>query len=246
MLGDDALVLSQRLSWWTSRAPDLEEDIALANVALDLLGQARLLLSRAAGVAPELVPAVAQSPEDALAYFRGPAEFRNVRLVEGEDVDFADAVVRLLLFSVWRLAVFDRLTGSRDPVLAAVAAKGVKELTYHRDHAGRWVVTMARGTAESRRRLLAALDRLWPLCAELRSTHPVEARLAAAGIAVDPAAVAGEVDAVLDQVLTAAGVPRPDAAATPGGGRDGAHTAALTDLLAEMQEVARAHPEGTW
>ncbi len=246
MLGDDALVLSQRLSWWTSRAPDLEEDIALANVALDLLGQARLLLSRAAGVAPDLVPAVPQQPEDALAYFRGPAEFRNVRLVEGEDVDFADAVVRLLLFSVWRLAVLDRLAGSRDGVLAAVAAKGVKELTYHRDHAGRWVVTLARGTAESRRRLVAALDRLWPLRAELLVAHPVEARMAAAGIGVDPAAVAAEVDAVLDQVLTAAGVDRPDVADAPGGGRDGSHTPALATMLAELQEVARAHPEGTW
>ena len=246
MLADDALVLSHRLSWWTSRAPDLEEDIALANVALDLLGQARLLLSRAAGAAPDLVPVAGQEPEDALAFFRGPDEFRNVRLVEGADVDFADAVVRLLLFSVWRLAVLDRLTASRDGVLAAVAAKGVKELTYHRDHAGRWVVTLARGTEESRRRLLAALDRLWPLRAELLVPHPVELRMAEAGVGVDPAAVAGEVDAVLEEVLTAAGVPRPDVPDAPGGGREGVHTPALAGMLAEMQEVARAHPEGTW
>jgi ring-1,2-phenylacetyl-CoA epoxidase subunit PaaC len=263
MLGDDALVLAQRLSHWCSRAPDLEEDIALANVALDLLGQARLLLSRAAVVDPAVLPPSAQAPEDALAYFRSAAEFRNVRLVEGVDVDFADAVVRLLLFSVHRLAVLERLTASRDAVLAAVAAKGVKEVTYHRDHAARWVVTLARGTAESRRRLLAALRRLWPLVPELTAAHPVERRLAAAGVSVDPSTVAGEVSAVLDQVFGAAGLDRPLAPSAPAGdaltplapaglaepgpgGRDGAHTPALAEMLAEMQQVARAHPEGTW
>ena len=246
MLGDDALVLSQRLSRWTSRAPDLEEDIALANVALDLLGQARLLLSRAALADPALVPDVPQAPEDALAYFRDAAGYRNVLLVEGEDVDFADAVVRLLLFSAYRLATLEALRDSRDPVLAAVAAKGVKEVTYHRDHAARWVVTLARGTDESRRRLLAALDRLWGLRAELATAHPTERALAAAGVAVDPAAVAEAVDDVLDQVLVAAGVDRPAVPPVAGRGRDGEHTPALAAMLAEMQEVARAHPEGTW
>ena len=279
MLGDDALVLAQRLSHWTSRAPDLEEDVALANVALDLLGQARLLLARAAMVDPSVVPPSVQAPEDALAYFRPAEQFRNVLLVEGVDVDFADAVVRLLLFSVHRLAVLERLTGSRDAVLAAVAAKGVKEVAYHRDHAARWVVTLARGTDESRRRLLAALDRLWPLVAELTAVHPVERRMAAAGAGVDPSTVEGETGAVLDEVFAAAGVDRPAgrlrraAGAHPGAGpgrlargigdaltplapaglaepeprgRDGRHTPALGEMLAEMQEVARAHPEATW
>ena len=247
MLGDDALVLAQRLSHWCSRAPDLEEDIALANVALDLLGQARLLLARAAVVDPSLLPPSAQAPEDALAYFRPAEQFRNVLLVEGVDVDFADAVVRLLLFSVHRLAVLERLTGSRDAVLAAVAAKGVKEVAYHRDHAARWVVTLGRGTDESRRRLLAALDRLWPLVPELTAAHPVERRVAAAGAGVDPSTVETAAGAVLAQVFAAAGLDRPGPA--PGGesgGRDGRHTAALVRMLAEMQEVARAHPEGTW
>ena len=246
MLGDDALVLAQRLAHWTSRAPDLEEDIALANVALDLLGQARLLLSRAALAAPALVPGSAQAPEDALAFFRDPPEFRNVRLVEGEDADFADAVVRLLLFSVHRLEVLSGLAGSRDPVLAAVAAKGVKEVTYHRDHAARWVVTLARGTDESRRRVLAALDRLWGHRAELVATHEVERRVAAAGVGVDPATVGAAADAVLDQVLSAADLPRPAVADLPGGGRDGDHTPALAPLLADLQSVARTHPDGTW
>ena len=254
MLGDDALVMSHRLSEWCSHAPDLEDDIAVANVALDLLGQARLLLARAAAADPAVVPALPDgSPvpaEDALAYFREAGDFRNVRLAEVPHGDFAHVVCRLLLFTVARLEVFTRLAGSLDPVLAAVAAKGVKELTYHRDYAGRWCVTLAQGTDESRRRLLAALDVLWPLRAELVSSTEVESRMAEAGVGVDPAAVADAVDGVLDQVFTAGEVERP-ADRTLGGvngrtGREGLHTEALGLVLAEMQVVARAHPAGRW
>ena len=162
MLGDDALVMSHRISEWTSNAPDLEDDIALSNIALDLLGQARLLLARAAKADESLVPALPEGspapPEDALAFFREAHDFRNVRLAELVNGDFAEAVVRVLLFSVWRLATFEQLRTSRDHVLAAVAAKGVKELAYHRDYSARWFVTLAQGTEESRRRLLSALD----------------------------------------------------------------------------------------
>ncbi|MDL4814345.1 1,2-phenylacetyl-CoA epoxidase subunit PaaC [Actinomadura opuntiae] len=254
MLGDDALIMSQRLSEWCSRAPDLEEDIALANIALDLLGQARLLLARAAAADPGVVPALPEgSPvpdEDALAFFREADRFRNVRLVEVPNGDFAHVVVRLLLFSTARLALLERLCASTDQVLAAVAAKGVKEITYHRDWAGRWFLTLAQGTDESRRRLVAALDALWPLQPELVATHPIEASLAEARVGVDPGAVRDEVDAVLGQVLAVSGVDRPDRAALAGiggrTGRDGMHTEALSRLLAEMQVVARAHPMGRW
>ncbi|GAA2119116.1 1,2-phenylacetyl-CoA epoxidase subunit PaaC [Actinomadura napierensis] len=254
MLGDDALIMSQRLSEWCSRAPDLEEDIALANIALDLLGQARLLLARAAAADPGAVPALPEgSPvpaEDALAFFREAGEFRNVRLAEVPNGDFAHMVVRLLLFSVARLALLERLRASTDQVLAAVAAKGVKEITYHRDWAGRWFLTLAQGTEESRRRLVAALDALWPLQPEQVAAHPVETSLAEAGAGVDPGSVRDEVDAVLDQVLAVSGVDRPDRAplAGVGGrtGRDGMHTEAFGRLLAEMQVVARAHPMGRW
>ena len=171
-LGDDALVLSHRLSEWCSNAPDLEDDIALANIALDLLGQARLLLARAAAADPSLVPALPEgSPvpaEDALAFFREAGEFRNVRLVEVANGDFGQTIARLLLFATARLAAFERLASHADPVLAAIAAKGVKELAYHRDYAARWFVTLAQGTEESRRRLLAGLTAVWPLHAELR------------------------------------------------------------------------------
>ena len=254
MLGDDALVHSHRLSQWTSNAPDLEDDIALANVALDLLGQARLLLARAAAADPTLVPVLPEGspvpPEDALAFFRDERGFRNVRLVEGDNGDFAVTMVRLLLASAHRLALLQRLAASSDAVLAAIAVKGVKEVTYHRDYAGRWFLTLARGTDESRRRLLAALQLVWPLRDELSRTHPVERRAADQGVGVDPATVRDEVDAVLDQVLAVSGVERPDVPASGpvdgGTGRDGRHTETMGRLLAEMQVVARAHPRGQW
>jgi ring-1,2-phenylacetyl-CoA epoxidase subunit PaaC len=229
-LGDDALVMSHRLSEWCSNAPDLEDDIALANLALDLLGQARLLLSRAAAADPSLVPALPEgSPvpaEDALAFFREAGDFRNVRLVEVPNGDFGHLVARLLLFATARLAAFERLTGHDDPVLSAIAAKGVKELAYHRDYAARWFVTLAQGTEESRRRLTAGLAAIWPLHPELVAAYDVGA----------------EVDAVLDQVFTAAAVSRPEVGAMSGHG----HTEALSRMLAEMQVVARAHPMGQW
>ncbi len=253
-LGDDALVLSHRLSQWCSRAPDLEEDVALANVALDLLGQARLLLARAAAADPAVVPVLPAGspvpPEDALAFFRDDRGYRNVRAAELPNGDFGETVARLLLLSTWRLALLQRLVASRDPVLAAVAAKGVKEVAYHRDFAGRWFVVLAQGTEESRRRLLAGLHGLWPFAAELTTSTDLERRVAAAGAGVDPADVAVEVTGVLEQVFGAAGVawPQLPAAGGVGGrtGRDGVHTEALGGLLAEMQVVARAHPTGRW
>jgi ring-1,2-phenylacetyl-CoA epoxidase subunit PaaC len=254
MLADDALVMSHRLSQWCSNAPDLEEDIALANIALDLLGQARLLLARAAAADPSVVPSLPDGspvpPEDALAFFRGDREFRNVRLVEADNGDFAVTIVRLLLFSTWRLAMFQRLAASRDHVLSAVAVKGVKEMTYHRDYAARWFLTLARGTDESCRRLVAGLEATWPLHGELFTTHAAELVAAESGVGVDPATVADEVDVLLEQVFSMSGVDRPEVAPLAGvhgeTGRDGLHTEALSRLLAEMQVVARAHPMGQW
>ena len=254
MLGDDALVYSHRLSQWASNAPDLEEDIALSNVALDLLGQARLLLARAAAADAGLVPVLPEgSPvpaEDALAFFRDEAGFRNVRLVEPDNGDFAVTMTRLLIFSTYRLALLQQLASSRDAVLSAIAAKGVKEVAYHRDYAGRWFLTLAKGTEESRRRLEAGLALVWPLHDELFRTHPTERAVAEQGVGVDPAGIADEVDVLLEQVFTVSGIERPDVpptgAVSGGMGRDGRHTEAMGRLLAEMQVVARAHPMGTW
>jgi ring-1,2-phenylacetyl-CoA epoxidase subunit PaaC len=223
-LADDALVLAQRLAEWTTRAPELEEEVALANIGLDLLGQARLLYSRAGQVDGT------GRGEDAYAYFRDAGDFRNVRLAELPNGDFAFSVARLLVLSAWRLAHFERLTASDDPVLAAIAAKGVKELTYHRQYAAEWVVRLGDGTAESHHRMRDALERVAPYLGELFTVYDVR----------------DEVVAVLKQVTDAAGLPMPVYRPLPGSGRDGEHTEHLAPLLAELQSVARAHPEATW
>jgi len=228
-LGDDALIYSHRLQQWVTRAPELEEETALANIALDLLGQARLLLTRA-GQAEGSIPGKGNRDEDQLAFFRDEREFRNVRLVERADADFAELTARLLVFSAWRLALFDRLTADPDPVLAAIAAKAVKELTYHRDYAAAWVIRLGDGTDYSRAKAQAALDALWPYTGEL-------------DLDAGPAAY-------LEGVFAEATLTRPSApplAPVAGKtGRDGTHTEAMGYILAELQSVARANPEATW
>jgi ring-1,2-phenylacetyl-CoA epoxidase subunit PaaC len=253
MLGDDALVLAQRLTEWVTNAPELEEEVALANIALDLLGQARVLLARAGHVEAVSTAGSARASrdEDALAYLRPEAEFRNVALAElPDELDFARAVARLLLFSTWRLALLHRLRDSHDAVLAAVAAKGVKEVAYHRDYAARWTLRLGDGTAVSHRRMQDALDAVLPYAEELFRTSDVERRLVAAGVAVDPATVRAEVDAVLAEVFSAATLRRTDVRpiGTTGGrsGRQGLHTEYLGPLLAVLQSLARQHPGATW
>jgi ring-1,2-phenylacetyl-CoA epoxidase subunit PaaC len=234
MLGDDALIYSHRLQQWVTRMPELEEEAAIANIALDLLGQARMLLARAGGLTG--------TTEDQLAYHRVEHEFRNVRLVERLDEDFAELVARLLIFSAWRLSLFESLAGSRDPVLAAIAGKGVKELTYHRDYAAQWVVRLGDGTPLSRTKMQAALDRTWSLVDELfqRAADP----------SVEPELSRDGFDVVIDTVLATATLDRPTTpslgAVSGGAGRQGMHTEALGYVLAEMQSVARAYPDATW
>jgi ring-1,2-phenylacetyl-CoA epoxidase subunit PaaC len=241
MLADDALVMSHRLQEWLTRAPELEEETALANIALDLLGQARVLLSRAGAIDGS------GRSEDDLAYLREAGEFRNVCFVEAQTGDFAELVLRAFVVSVWRLALFAKLRASRDPVLAAVAAKGVPELGYHRDYAADWVIRLGDGTDESRRRMCGALDIVAPTLAELFSPTEVESRLADAGVAVNPYELAGEFHAAATDVLDRATLPRPERAAfTPPTGRLGRHTSALDELLAELQGLARAHPGAVW
>ena len=248
MLGDDALVHSHRLQQWITRMPELEEETAIANIALDLLGQSRMLLTRAVKADPNLAPLPVVPGEDQLAFFREAHEFRNVRLVERADDDFAELVGRLFIVSSWRLDVFARLISSTDPVLAAIAARAVNELRYHRDVAARWVVTLGDGTELSHDRMQAALDTLWPYVDELFTTHPVERALG--DTAVDPASTRVDVDIVVDTVLAEANLQRPTAGPigliAGGAGRDGRHSEAFGLLLAELQSVARAHPEASW
>jgi ring-1,2-phenylacetyl-CoA epoxidase subunit PaaC len=243
MLGDDALIMSHRLQEWLARAPELEEETALANTALDLLGQARLLLSRA-GRADDT-----GRDEDAYAFGRAASEFRNVTLAEAADEDFGGLIARLLVFSTWRLALLTQLRGSRDPVLAAVAAQGAREITYHRDYAAQWLLRLAGGTDYSRARMAAGLAAVAPLTAELFEISDSERALGPA-VAPDPAGLRAEVETVLAAVLDQAGLAWPDPPGRPDAagprGRAGEHTEALSQLVAVLQEVARAHPEATW
>jgi ring-1,2-phenylacetyl-CoA epoxidase subunit PaaC len=231
-LGDDALIYSHRLQQWVTRMPELEEETAIANIALDLLGQARMLLARAGGILGRT--------EDELAFFRPEQDFRNVRLAEHEDRDFAELAGRLLIFSTWRLALFQELSAAPDPVLAAIAAKGVKELTYHRDYAAQWVIRLGDGTDLSHERMQHALNALWPLVGEL--FRPDRDALAN----VEPIVI----DTVLGPVLSSGGLDRPDVPALAGvsdrTGRDGVHTEAMGYVLAELQSLARAYPDATW
>ncbi|WP_329569933.1 1,2-phenylacetyl-CoA epoxidase subunit PaaC [Kitasatospora sp. NBC_01266] len=239
LLGDDALILAQRLIEWCTRAPELEEEVALANLGLDLLGQARLLLTRA-GQADG-----SGRTEDDFAYWRAEHEFRNVRLVELANGDFAFSIARLLLFATARRALYQRLAGGPDPVLAAVAARGVKELAYHQEYASAWTLRLGDGTAYSAQRMQAGLDAAWPLLDELFTAHEVELRLG-----LDPAELREPVLAELAAVIAEAtlAVPTVGPLARIGGraGRDGVHTEALGPLLAELQSVAREHPGATW
>ncbi|WP_236788160.1 1,2-phenylacetyl-CoA epoxidase subunit PaaC [Amycolatopsis sp. GM8] len=237
MLGDDALIFSHRLQQWCTNAPELEDEVAIANIGLDLLGQARLLFARA-GKADG-----SGRSEDDFAFLRVEHEFRNVRLAELERGDFGQLIAVLLVFSTWRLALFSRLVDSEDAVLAAIAAKGIKELTYHRDYAARWAVRLGDGTEYSHERMQAGLGSAWPYVEELFAQHDVERRL---GVPVPRE----EFDEVLSQVLEAATLTTPEvpprAAVAGRTGRDGVHTEAMGFLLAELQSVARAYPGATW
>src|SRR5260370_14548702 len=204
MLGDDALIMSHRLQQWLARAPELEEDTVHANIAMDLLGQARLLLTRA-GKADG-----SDRSEDDFAFARGEREFRNVRLAEVADADFAALIARLLVFSPWRLAVLDWLRSSGDAVLAAVAAQGVKELTYHRDYAAQWLIRLGDGTDYSRDRMMDGLAAVAPLVAELFEPTATERRLAHAAVPGDPADLRPQVDPALPHVLGGARLDPPD------------------------------------
>ncbi|SCE67044.1 ring-1,2-phenylacetyl-CoA epoxidase subunit PaaC [Micromonospora purpureochromogenes] len=231
-LADDALVAAQRLGEWATRAPEMEEDIALANIALDQLGAARLLLSYAGELEG------AGRDEDALAYLRDDREFRNCLLVELPNGDFAVSMVKLLLLSAYQLPLYTALAGCADERLAAIGAKARKESAYHLDHGSLWVKRLGDGTEESHRRAQAALDLLWPYHHELFTADPAAP--------VDPATLRADFDAVVSAVLDEATLTRPETGWAPAGGRAGVHTEHLSYLLAEMQVLHRAHPGAKW
>ena len=239
-LGDDALVLSHRCGEWIAHAPELEEDVALANIGLDLLGQARLLLTYAGEVEG------AGRDEDALAYLRDERNFLNLQIVERPNEDFAVTMARLLLFSTYATSLYDRLRHSTDDRLAAIAEKAVKEVAYHREHAASWVVRLGDGTEESHRRMQAGLARMWPYVPEIFDSSWVDLRLLADGVAVDVAQLRPRWDDEVCAVLDEAALQAPDATWRATGGRRGIHTEAMGYLLAEMQHLHRSHPGARW
>lgn len=239
-LGDDALVSAQRLGWWISRAPQLEEDVALANIGLDQLGQARALLAYAGAVEGD------GRTEDDLAYLRDEREFRNVKLVERVQDDFGVAMARLLAFSAYQCELYAALSRSTDPTLAGVAGKAVKETAYHLDHARHWVLRLGDGTEESHARMQAALDAEWPFVDELFDHTHLDQALVEEGVAVDPALLRDAVMARILAVIAEATLTVPEVDPALPGGRRGLHTEQLGYLLAEMQHLHRSHPGVKW
>ncbi|MDJ0338007.1 1,2-phenylacetyl-CoA epoxidase subunit PaaC [Cryobacterium sp. PH31-O1] len=235
-LGDDALILAQQLGAWISRAPELEEDVALGNVGLDLIGHARSLLHYA-GTA-------SNRTEDDLAYWRTEPDFRSLHIVEQPNGDFAHTIARQFIVSHYLFELYSRLRASADATLAAIAAKAVKEVDYHRDHSTQWVLRLAHGTDESRRRISTALGDLWPYVDEIFRDDPLIDRLE--GIAVRPSSLRPAFDVAIAPVLAEAELDVPVGFVASGGGRAGKHSEHLAFLLAEMQVLTRAHPGASW
>ena len=235
-LGDDPLILAQRLGRWISRAPELEEDVALGNIALDLLGHARSFLTYAGGAWDKT--------EDDLAYFRGESEFRCAHLVEQPNGDFARTIARQLVVSTFQHLLYGALIESADPTLAAISAKALKEVDYHQDHSYQWTLRLGQGTQESRRRMLNGLELTWPYIDELFDDDELIGRLE--GVAVRPSSLRAEFDARIAEVLAEAELEVHSVPRALGGGRAGRHSEYLGFVLAEMQVLAREHPGATW
>jgi ring-1,2-phenylacetyl-CoA epoxidase subunit PaaC len=237
---DDALILGHRLSEWTGHGPSLEEEMALANFGLDLIGQARALYDYAAAAE------AAGHDEDTYAYLRDAPQYRNVLLVEQPNGDFARTMLRQLFYSAFADAYWRAMIRSADPDLAAIAAKSEKESAYHLRHACEWVIRLGDGTAESHRRAQAAVDALWPFSGELFEADAAEQALITTGVAVDPESLREAWHRTVDAVLARATLTRPDNGWMHSGGRAGRHSEHLGHLLSELQFLQRAYPGATW
>ena len=236
-LGDDALISAQRTAEWIAAAPQLEEDVALGNIGLDQLGQARSLLQYAGSLEG------AGRTEDDLAYFRDERDFLNLQLCELPNGDFGHAMARLLYFATYQQLLYEELLKCSDETLSGVAGKAVKEVAYHVDHATQWVLRLGDGTEESHRRMQDGLDALWPYTAEMFESDDLVRRLS---VAVDPSTLQDEWTRRVTAVIDESTCSRPEASYQHTGGRAGRHTEHLGYLLAELQHVARSHPGATW
>jgi ring-1,2-phenylacetyl-CoA epoxidase subunit PaaC len=239
-LGDDSLILGQRLSEWTGHAPSVEVDLSLANMALDLVGQATFFLNYAGEVEGK------GRDGDRLAFHRDVLDFRNCLLVEQPNGDFAQTMARQFLFSTWQRMLFAHLTASADATVAAVAEKAVKEVTYHQDLASEWVIRLGDGTDESRRRMKDGLDWMWRFLPELFETDPLAGFMAEKGIGTDVAAFRADYDAEVARVLAEATLDPPAGQRPILGGRRGHHSEHLGHLLCILQFLPRTYPEAVW
>jgi ring-1,2-phenylacetyl-CoA epoxidase subunit PaaC len=239
-LGDDSLILGQRLSEWCGHAPSIEVDLSLANIALDLIGQATHFLDYAGEVEGQ------GRDGDALAFHRDVLDFRNCWLVEQPNGDFAQTIARQYLFSTWQKLLLERLTASKDALLASVAAKAVKEVAYHQSLAEEWVLRLGDGTAQSRARMIEGLEWHWRFVPELFEMDDVSAKMAARGIGVDVTSFRGEYDRAVADVLSRATLEPPKDQRPILGGRRGHHGEHLGHLLAAMQYLPRAWPDAKW
>ena len=239
-LGDSSLILGQRLSEWCGHGPELEEDIALINIALDLIGQARSLLTYAGEVEGR------GRDEDVLAFLRDGTDYRNLLLVEQPNQDFAYTIARQFLFDAFHLEQQRALMGSRDETLAAIAGKSVKEVTYHLRHSSEWLVRLGDGTPLSHDKMQTALDDLWMYSGEMFEMDALETALVEAGVAPDRAVLRPAWEARVAAVIEEATLQRPDDGWMQSGGLRGRHSEHLGHILAEMQHLQRAHPGAQW
>lgn len=239
-LGDTSLVLGQRLGEWVGHAPALEEDLALANIALDLVGQARLLLTYAGELEGR------GRDEDALAFLRDAPEFFNASLAEQPNGDFGQTIVRQFLLDAWQLEMYEALSRSTDSRLTEIAAKAVKETRYHLRFSAGWLVRLGDGTPQSHARVQQALDALWRFTEELLVPDGLDEEMAAAGIGPDLAVLRPRWEAQIEAVLEEATLKRPSGLRYPWHGKRGVHTEHLGHMLAQMQHLPRTVPGAAW
>ena len=235
---DDSLIVAQRLAEWISRAPELEEDLALANMALDHLGVAQALLAHAGGGLDRTA--------DELAFFRSEREYTNVLLVEQPNGDFGQTIARQFFLDAYHVRLWEALSGSNDEVLAGVAAKALKEARYHLRHTRGWLVRLGDGTAESHRRMQAGVDALWRYTGELFADDELDVRMAGAGVGVETSSLRASWDHEVAEAFAEATLERPEDPYQREGGRTGLHTEHLGHLLSEMQWMQRAYPGLEW
>ncbi|MEN0003993.1 MAG: 1,2-phenylacetyl-CoA epoxidase subunit PaaC [Bacteroidota bacterium] len=239
-MGDNALILGQRLSEWCGHGPILEQDIAITNIALDLMGQARTIFGQVAELEGK------GRSEDELAFLRYEREYRNVLLVEQPNEDFAHTIVRQFLFDAFHYPFYEALLESRDETMVALAGKAIKEVTYHLRYSSEWMIRLGDGTEVSHQKMQDALDHLWAFSGELYTPDALDEQLAAAGIGVDLEVLKAKYLAKVSDILAQATLRQPESEWMQAGGKQGRHTESMGYILAEMQYMQRAYPGLEW